>query len=202
MITLAFDTALDKMYVVLKKDVEVVESRIVETTKEKYHSAYLVSTIADVLKGEKPDLIAVNIGPGSFTGIRACVTVARVMAQQLNIKAVGISSLEILSKLNPTDKPTLVALDARKNMAYLMKTAHQVRGDIKAVPLDEIKTDGYFVITDDKLQPILGGISYQQGDYALGEILAELAQKRGGADWRKLLPLYIQPPAVHVTKIN
>ena len=43
------------------------------------------------------DMIATDIGPGSFTGIRACVTVARVLAQQLNIKAVGVSSLEILS---------------------------------------------------------------------------------------------------------
>lgn len=46
------------------------------------------------VKPQDLDLIAVNIGPGSFTGIRACTTVARVMAQQLDIKAIGISSLE------------------------------------------------------------------------------------------------------------
>ena len=194
LITLAFDTALDKMYVVLKKDGVVVESRVVETTKEKYHSAYLVSTIAEVLDGQKPDLIAVNIGPGSFTGIRACVTVARVMAQQLGIQAVGVSSLEILSKINTTKKPVLAALDARKDMAYLWQDG-KIKG---AVPVDEINTDGYFVITDDRLQPVLGGVSYQKGDYPLGEILVDIAEERGGTDWRELLPLYIQPPAIHV----
>lgn len=51
------------------------------------------------VKPQDVNLIAVNIGPGSFTGIRACVTVARVMAQQLDCKAVGVSSLEILSRL-------------------------------------------------------------------------------------------------------
>ena len=104
MITLAFDTCLDKMYAVLKKDNEILASKIVENKDNKYHSAFLISTLQEILstnniKPQDVNLIAVNIGPGSFTGIRACVTVARVMAQQLNCKAIGVSSLEILSKL-------------------------------------------------------------------------------------------------------
>jgi len=204
MITLVFDTALDKMYVALKKDGEILISKVVETTETKYHSAYLISTIDYVLNRNnlKPadiDLIGINVGPGSFTGIRACTTVARVMAQQLNIKAVGISSLEILSKINKTDKPSLVALDARKTSAYLFVN-HEIKG---AVHIDEVKeiinSGDYFIITDDKLQPMLGGVSYQQNSYPLGEILAELAEikiKKSDGDWKKLLPLYIQPPAV------
>ncbi len=237
MITLAFDTCLDKMYAVLKKDGKVLASRVVENHDNKYHSAYLISTLREIMteNGIKPqdiDLIATNIGPGSFTGIRACVTVARVMAQQLNCKAVGISSLEILAHTCPplegepkstiSRRGVLVALDARKNSAYLYKD-----GEIKgAIPLDEIKTEGYTVLTDDKLQPILGGTSYQKINLPLGETLADLAeslflrhcgqtkcdpqsQNRKNyampdqvrhdefnkyGDWRKLKPLYIQPP--------
>lgn len=194
MITLAFDTCLDKMYAVLKKDGEILASRVVENHDNKYHSAYLISTLQEIMSenGIKPqdvDLIATNIGPGSFTGIRACVTVARVMAQQLNCKAVGVSSLEILAQC--AGENPLVALDARKNSAYLYKD-----GEIKgAILLDEIKTDGYTVLTDDKLQPILGGTSYQQKNLPLGEILADLAEKSSAeGNWRKLKPLYIQPP--------
>lgn len=198
MITLAFDTCLDKMYVVLKQDNRILASKIVLNQDNKYHSAFLISTIQEVLstnniKPQDINLIAVNIGPGSFTGIRACVTVARVMAQQLDCKAVGISSLEILSKIS-TENP-LVALDARKNSAYLYYD-----GEIKgAIQLEEIKKiierGNYTVITDDKLQPILGGTSYQQGEYSLGEILAELAENSNAeGNWRKLKPLYIQPP--------
>lgn len=198
MITLAFDTCLDKMYVVLKQDNRILASKIVLNQDNKYHSAFLISTIQEVLstnniKPQDINLIAVNIGPGSFTGIRACVTVARVMAQQLDCKAVGISSLEILSKIST--KNPLVALDARKNSAYLYYDG-EIKGAIQLEEIKEIIERGnYTVITDDKLQPILGGTSYQQGEYSLGEILAELAENSNAeGNWRKLKPLYIQPP--------
>lgn len=198
MITLAFDTCLDKMYAVLKKDGEILASKVVENTGNKYHSAFLISTLQEIMslndvKPQDVNLIAVNIGPGSFTGIRACVTVARVMAQQLDCKAVGVSSLEILSRL--ADKNPLVALDARKDSAYLYYDG-EIRGAIRLEEVQEIIKKGeYSVITDDKLQPILGGISYQQITCQLGEILADIAEnKNAEGNWRKLKPLYIQPP--------
>ena len=49
----------------------------------------------------------------------------------------------------------------------------------------------------DKLQKELGGISYQQEEYQLGEILAKLAfekLKMQECKWQELKPLYIQPP--------
>lgn len=198
MITLAFDTCLDKMYAVLKKDGEILASKVVENTGNKYHSAFLISTLQEIMslndvKPQDVNLIAVNIGPGSFTGIRACVTVARVMAQQLDCKAVGVSSLEILSRLS--DKNPLVALDARKDSAYLYYDG-EIRGAIRLEEVQEvIKKGEYSVITDDKLQPILGGTSYQQITCQLGEILADIAEnKNAEGNWRKLKPLYIQPP--------
>lgn len=204
--TLCFDTCLEKMYIALARDEEIISSKIIENHDSKYHSAFLISTIANILdtnnlKPESLDLIGINIGPGSFTGIRACTTVARVMAQQLNIKACGISSLEIITeafrKLKNPPKPILTALDARKNMAYLF-----VNGEIKgAVLLDEIKTlietGKYEVLTDTKLLPVLGGTSYQELHLPLGETLAELIlqkSKTENCDWMKLKPLYIQPP--------
>lgn len=198
MITLAFDTCLDKMYAVLKKDNEILASKIVENKDNKYHSAFLISTLQEILsanniKPQDVNLIAVNIGPGSFTGIRACVTVARVMAQQLNCKAVGISSLEILSKL--AENNPLVTLDARKNCAYLYYD-NEIKGAVQLEEVQEIiKSGNYTVITDNKLQPLLGGTSYQEKEYPLGEILADLAEnKEDEGNWRKLKPLYIQPP--------
>ncbi len=197
---LAFDTCLDKMYAVLKKDGKILASDVVENTDTKYHSAFLISTLQEIMSQNnvRPsdiDLIAINIGPGSFTGIRACTTVARVMAQQLNCKTVGVSSLEILSKL--ADKNPLVALDARKNMAYLL-CDNEIKG---ALPLEQVKeiiaNGDYDVITDNKLQPLLGGISYQADNYPLGEILASLAEEKinsATGNWGELLPLYIQPP--------
>lgn len=204
--SLCFDTCLEKMYVTLTKDNKILSSETIENHDSKYHSAFLISTIEKILnknnlKPENLNLIGINIGPGSFTGIRACTTVARVMAQQLNIKACGISSLEIITeafrKTNTPQKPVLTATDARKNMAYLY-----VDGEIKgAVLIDKIKeiinNGNYEILTDNKLQPLLGGISYQTLDLPLGETLAELTvqkSKTDDCDWRKLKPLYIQPP--------
>lgn len=197
-ITLAFDTCLDKMYVTLKSGDKILASEIVENHDEKYHSAFLISTIKQVLKANNLTpkditLIGTNIGPGSFTGIRACTTVARLMAQQLNCKAVGVSSLEILASIN-TEADT-VALDARKEKAYLY-----FDGEIKgAVPLEDIKEicKGKKLITDNKLKSVFNGISYQETGAPLGEILTRLAEEKAqksDCDWRKLKPLYIQPP--------
>ena len=233
---LAFDTCLDKMYVALGDEKEILSSKIVETTETTYHSAFLISTIAKVLeennlKPQDIDVIATNIGPGSFTGIRACTTVARVMAQGLDKKTVGVSSLEILSlireigngkwemeapltsHLSPLTPKTLVALDARKEMAYVAIYENGVEIQApKAMLLEDIKKmiaeEDYFVITDNKLLPILGGISYQNissfGNYDLGKNLIKIAAAKlktnYDTNWQKLLPLYIQPPALHVKK--
>ena len=198
---LVFDTCLDKMYVTLTKDDKILSSKIVTNQDNKYHSAFLISTIKQVLKENNltpQDLgaLGTNIGPGSFTGIRACTTVARTMAQQLNLPAVGISSLEILEHIIE-DKKNAVALDARKNCAYFL-----INGEIKgAVGLEEVeqalKNGDYNLITDDKLSPRLGGTSYQQKQYPLGDILAKLAYQKlqsKECKWQELKPLYIQPP--------
>lgn len=205
---LAFDTCLDKTYIVLRDEDNILTSKILESDEKNYHSAYLISTISKILKENNltpKDIegIAINIGPGSFTGIRACTTVARVMAQQLNIKALGVSSLEILSKA--CDDKYVVALDARKNKAYLYDGKL-----LGAVELEEVdkQVKGRDIITDDRLFERfkeLGNnvISYQKADFDLGRVLSDIAItriKEQECDWHKLLPLYIQPPPVTIKK--
>ena len=202
---LAFDTCLDKTYITLVEDDKVLRSETIVSDGQNYHSAYLISTIVKVLKKlnltpKDVDMIATDIGPGSFTGIRACTTVARVLAQQLDIKAVGVSSLEILSKILGGND--LVALDARKNKAYIYDD--EIKGAIELEQVDEL-VKGRTLITDNSLlerfsQYTDKAVSYQVSDYPLGEILAKLAYEKAvnneETDWRKLKPLYIQPPPV------
>ncbi len=198
---LVFDTCLDKMYVTLTDNEKILSSKIVTNKDNKYHSAFLISTIKSVLKENSlnpQDLNAIgtNIGPGSFTGIRACTTVARTMAQQLKLPAVGISSLEILEQISK-GKNTAVALDARKNCAYFLING-EIKGAIQLEEVEQILQKGdYTLITDDKLQQRLGGTSYQQEQYPLGDILAKLTYeklKTNECKWQELKPLYIQPP--------
>ncbi len=208
MILLAFDTCLDKTYIVLRNDDKILSSKILESDERNYHSAYLISTITKLLKENNltpKDIegIAINVGPGSFTGIRACTTVARVMAQELNIKAIGVSSLEILSRAG--EDKYVVALDARKNKAYLYDG--ELLGAVDLEEVDE-KVRNRDIITDDRLFERFKNIgnnviSYQQANFDLGKTLSDIAIERiktEECDWHKLLPLYIQPPPVTLKK--
>lgn len=201
MLVLAFDTCMDKMYVTLARDGKSLKSVAVpyegmQTRSPRLHETFREMLIENGLTFADLDLIATSVGPGGFTAIRTCMTVARVMAQELGKKLIGVTSFEILENL-PIDyqgKKKLIALDARRDSAYVA-----IEGEIKGiVPLTEINTDGCFVVTDDKLLPILGGISYQKLDVPLSEIIARIAvDKSENSDgaWGKLTPLYLAAPA-------
>lgn len=205
---LTFDTCLDKTYVGLADGEKILGTRIVENQGSTYHSAYLISTIRDLLKEHNAEPknithIATDIGPGSFTGIRACTTVAKVMAQQLNLKMAGISSLDILAELNRRNNKTLVLLDARKNKAYVHNG--KILGAIDLEEVKElVKKSDYSIICDDSMYNIFAEYStdiksYTTIEHDFAEILINLANKyfkqnqQGDND---ITPLYIQPPPI------
>lgn len=66
------------------------------------HSQNLIPAIDLLLKQTKKKLediniIAVSTGPGSFTGIRIGIALAKTLTQFLNIKSIGISTLDALA---------------------------------------------------------------------------------------------------------
>ncbi len=212
---LTFDACREKMYVTLSDNGNVSESRIIENTKDKYNSAFLIPTIIELLKTQKMELkdieiLGVNIGPGSFTGVRAALTVAKVMQNQLRIKAVGIPSLEIYSMLNQTEKPTLCILDAKRHMAY---TGIYKSGEIIKEPclldINEAqnlaKSGEFFIICDSFTEKMLESdkelniINLDKVDADFGKFLAELAYKNADKE-RPLKPLYIQSPPITPSK--
>ncbi len=211
MILLSFDTALNKTYISLSKDDEILTSKIIENTEDNYHSAFLISSIKEILKENNLtpkdiDLIGVNIGPGSFTGIRASLTVAKVMAQELNIKIIPVESLKILSKLNDTEKETLVTLDARRSMAYVYTKKDN---NIESMSIEDlkniIKEKDYFIISDKSMAEILNlkeALIYESKDFDLGKILNKIAyeEKDNAIIANELKALYIQPPPIYVKK--
>src|SRR5882672_5335396 len=65
-------------------------------------SELLIPSIDQLLRrckiGKKNiSLVAVDVGPGSFTGIRVGVAAARMLAQALEIPLIGVNSLEALA---------------------------------------------------------------------------------------------------------
>lgn len=65
---------------------------------------------------EDIDLIAVGLGPGSFTGLRIGITIAKVMAFALDVDVIGVSSLLANSMSDYGLVSTIV--DARRGNVY------------------------------------------------------------------------------------
>lgn len=63
--------------------------------------------------------VAVDIGPGMFTGVRVGVATAKAMAQALRVPMVGLSSLDLLAfPVRYTDRVIAAVLDARRDEVY------------------------------------------------------------------------------------
>ena len=161
------------------------------------------------------NVIGINEGPGSFTGIRICTVIARVAAQQLNIKVVPTPSLEILSYINKCSKKSLILVVARKNKAYsaIYDKNHEEIIPPHCITYDEIenvvKSDDFAVITDNSMYKLLAeknlsSVNYEAEDYPLGEYLYKITYKKQASDkdfhWAKAKPLYIQPPSITMSK--
>jgi tRNA threonylcarbamoyladenosine biosynthesis protein TsaB len=100
MTILAIDTSNYALGVALLEDNQVLGEYI--TNLKKNHSVRIMPAIQSLMKDcEKvpADLtkIVVAKGPGSYTGVRIGVTIAKTLAWTLKIPLVGISSLEILA---------------------------------------------------------------------------------------------------------
>ena len=64
------------------------------------------------------DTIVVNVGPGTFTGIRAGVAAARGLALSLGVPAVGVTTFRAFEAHREVGGPLTVALDARRGQVY------------------------------------------------------------------------------------
>ena len=64
---------------------------------------------------QQVDLVAVTIGPGSFTGLRVGLTAAKVFAYAAGADVLGVDTLETIAAGAPSDVATLsVAVDAQR----------------------------------------------------------------------------------------
>ena len=94
---------------------------------KKTHSQKLMPMIENMLSMsdlsiKDMDLLAVCIGPGSFTGLRIGMATVKAMAHVNNIPIIAVNSLESLANnINFCDRKICCILDAQKNQVYSAK---------------------------------------------------------------------------------
>ena len=120
---LGIETAAKTSSVAVLKDNILAAEITVETPL--FHSETLVENIAAALKevgAAKKDLthVSVDVGPGSFTGLRIGLATAKAMAYALDIPLVGVSATAVLARgFWGTDALVYALIDAQKNNAYV-----------------------------------------------------------------------------------
>ena len=100
------------------------------------------------LTPENIDKIFVVNGPGSFTGIRVGLTVAKIMAYSLNIPLISLSSLELMASGFDEDITSLI--DARRGYVFAGKYDKELNAIYKDnyVLLDNLDLKGTIVSYD------------------------------------------------------
>lgn len=121
MISLFLDTCSQMIRIGILFDNELVD--YLEFQNDNKLSEKLLPAIKKIIdknsyKIKDLNRIYISVGPGSFTGIRIGVTVAKVMAWSLNIDIIPISSLEIMASYDSEKKYVCSFIDARRGFVF------------------------------------------------------------------------------------
>jgi tRNA threonylcarbamoyladenosine biosynthesis protein TsaB len=119
---LAIDTSNLVMGVAVISDNKIIGE--LTTNLKKNHSVRLMPAVKKLLNEvdltpQDLDRIIVAQGPGSYTGVRIGVTVAKTLAWSLNKPITGVSSLEVLAQNGRHfDGHVVPIFDARRTQVY------------------------------------------------------------------------------------
>ena len=121
MISMFIDTSLSDVSIALIKDGKLLSK--INNNIPGEHSIYVTKYVDDILKEnnlspESVDEIIVVNGPGSFTGIRIGVTIAKIFAYLKNIRIVSITSL-LARAIGNNEENILSIIDAKHDNYYI-----------------------------------------------------------------------------------
>jgi tRNA threonylcarbamoyladenosine biosynthesis protein TsaB len=201
---LALDTATPAVTVALYDGSEAVAE--VSTVDARRHGELLSAFVDQALRKAGAgfgDLtaIAVGIGPGPYTGLRAGVVTARVLGSVLAIRTDGICSLDVIAAQAVSGGSDaadfLVVTDARRREVYWARYGpggERVAGPLVSRPAD--LPAGLPVAGEAGLLPAELGSSVLEPRYPSAAVLAKLAAARllAGLPPNLAEPLYLRRP--------
>lgn len=196
------------------------------SARGKRHAENLAPSIDFVRRQARVELddisaVAVDIGPGLFTGLRVGIAAAKAVAHALRVPMIGISSLDLLAwPVRHTSREIVAVIDARRGEVFTARYrptpggVQRLSEPIVCGPDDlraELEADGhdYLVIGDgglryaEMLEDITSAeIAEQHLAYPNAASLVQLAHAKAIREdfvqpWQ-LEPLYLRPPDAEI----
>lgn len=167
------------------------------------------------------DMLAVGIGPGSFTGLRIGVATFKGLALGASLGLVGVSSLDALARLAPVQHGTVaVLLDARMGEVfgalYQVSQGHVTRlTQERACPIEELlaetEDEGYFLgdgaaLYAERIRAVLpdahidDGLRSSPRASSVAAVANVLLRSGAPSDAALVSPVYIRPSQAEVNR--
>lgn len=213
---LAFDTALAACSAAAWSDGEILAAR--HQRLERGHAEALMPMVEAVraeagLAYHEFDLIAVTVGPGTFTGLRIGLAAARGLALASGVALVGLTTLEVVAWGIPEQvlgaDPVLAVHDARRGEVYAQAfdpALEPLGAPALTTPRGarELIPGGPVLVVGTGAELILGPSHGAPPGFRLADapalpdavVVATLAARRGpeAAGAAPPAPLYLRPP--------
>ncbi len=174
---LAIETATAACSVALIEDGVVIDAA--HDMVGRGHAERLLPMIAALQGGGRADAIRVDIGPGSFTGIRVGVAAARALGFGWDVPVSGYSSLALIAAIDGNRPDTSVAIEGGHGELFIARYAADV---------DDLSP---------RSLPFAAAVSAISTQRVIGNAAARLIEARGWGD-----ALAVDPDARTVAKLS
>lgn len=158
--TLVIDTCTNRIIVALADNStifsfcnEIIENQMSNVIMEKVEKCFKEAN----MQPNDVERVLVAVGPGSYTGIRIGVTIAKTYAWALKKEIIPISSLEVMISGYNDEKLLVPYIDARRNACFGAIYDNKLNKVLKDqyISMDSLKNklEGkeYIFVSDDKL---------------------------------------------------
>ena len=215
MIALAVTSSTAQASVGLYSETQTLVEKVSDNPKR--HSEFLNVALQSCLhearlNWSQIDVLAVDHGPGSFTGIRVACNVIRALSYAIEKPIFQTDSLTFLHSENPSQQPTLSMINAYRNMVYFSTRVENAIGHAKAASAADLKAllpkqlwncrgDGYAAFVGSWTPEFI--FDPLQIVYPRSSVLARLALSQRNTwtkDWKLIIPLYIRASAAEENK--
>jgi tRNA threonylcarbamoyl adenosine modification protein YeaZ len=201
---LALDSALARCSAGIVVDGELAASRQQDVARG--HAALLPDMTAEVLAeagvpADGLDFVAVTVGPGSFTGVRAGLALAHGVALPAGLQVVGVTVGEALADALPHlgGRGFWSAIDSRRGRVFIEHDGAVAAHVLDALPLPA----GRVAVGGDAAIAVAGRLAARGADVMLTDArlplvrhvaMAGLARWTGALPPRSAQPLYVDAP--------